>query len=104
MTCAKSVLRTALLGALAAAGAGIAGDVLAQRRRARRPTLGKAIHTQRYARKQFEKLIVAMHQVSMRLEKTDPDTAAAIAAAAQQAQAALIADNMKEVVKLLVIV
>ncbi|MGD0900250.1 MAG: hypothetical protein ABR915_20650 [Thermoguttaceae bacterium] len=60
-----------------------------------------AIKLQQDLKKRYVLLMQIMADVSRRLEATDPKTAAAISAAAQRAEAALIANDMDKVVALL---
>jgi hypothetical protein len=60
-----------------------------------------AIRLQQLAKRRYQELTRIMVETSRRLEETDPKTAAAIAAAAQKAESALIADEMDKVVDLL---
>ena len=61
----------------------------------------RAIEMQRNVKSRYHELIQAMHQVARDLEATDPQTAAAIASAAERAETALIADDMDRVIELL---
>ena len=61
----------------------------------------KAILLQRDVRRRYMELIQTMQQVAAKLEQSDPETAAALSAAAQKAEAALIADDMEKVITLL---
>jgi len=63
--------------------------------------LDQAIDVQRNVKKRYQELIAAMHQVARDLEDKDPDTAAAIATAADKAEQAFIADDMEKVITLL---
>ena len=63
--------------------------------------VGEAISIQRAARKQWLELIQTMLQVAKELEKSEPESARVIAAAAQKAQEALIADDMAKVIQFL---
>jgi len=65
------------------------------------PGVGEAISLERAARKQWLDLIQAMTQVARELEKSEPDSARVIAAAAQKAQEALIGDDMAKVIQFL---
>jgi hypothetical protein len=61
----------------------------------------EAIRLQQVVKKRYAELTRIMGEVSRRLEASDPKTAAAISAAAQRAEAALIADDMDRVIALL---
>jgi hypothetical protein len=61
----------------------------------------EAIRLQRDTKAQWQNLIAMMHQVAAILEKGDPEAAKAIAAAAQEAESALVADDMDRVIRLL---
>jgi hypothetical protein len=61
----------------------------------------EAVRLQQLAKRRFQELIRIMSETSRRLESTDKRTADAIAAAAQKAESALIADEMDRVVELL---
>jgi hypothetical protein len=61
----------------------------------------EAIRKQQIVKRRYQELTRMMGEVSRKLEATDPKTAAAIAAAAQRAEAALIADEMDKVIGLL---
>jgi len=63
--------------------------------------IGELIRVQEGTRKQWLGLIQAMQQVARDLEKTDMATAKIIAAAAEKAQAAFVAEDMEKVVQLL---
>jgi hypothetical protein len=61
----------------------------------------EAIQLQGLMKKRYAELVFIMAEVSRKLEATDPKAAASISAAAQKAEAALIADDMDKVVVLL---
>ena len=63
--------------------------------------VAEAIRLQGVMKKRYAELVYMMAEVSRRLEASDPKTAAAISAAAQKAEAALIADDLDKVVVLL---
>jgi len=95
-----SSARSAAAGAaLCAVLAGIAGAQPATRP-AEAP-LDKAVGLQLTAKGRYEKVIAAMDGVALKLEKTDPETAARIASAAQKAREALIAKDMDKVIEFL---
>ncbi len=68
---------------------------------ARNLTMLRALALSQESRKQWSDLIQTMHQVAAQLEKSDPQSARAIAAAAQKAEEAFIADDMDKVARLL---
>jgi hypothetical protein len=63
--------------------------------------IGQAVRLQRGAKNRLLEIIQTMHQVSAQIEKTDPQTARALATAAQKAEEAFVADDMDKVIKLL---
>mgnify|MGYP005837585425 CR=1 FL=1 len=63
--------------------------------------LREAVRMQRDTRRSLLDLIQTMHQVSLQVEKSDPQAAKAIEAAAASAEQAFIADDMEKVIKLL---
>lgn len=63
--------------------------------------VGEAIRMQEGVKQQWTELIRSMHQVATELENSDPQSARAIARAAQKAEEALVGDDMDKVAKLL---
>ena len=104
MSVLQSSVRRVGAGALAAILAGLcAAPAPAQTPAGSRAggPVTDAIRLQKVMKKRYQELILIMAEVSRNLEATDPDTAAAISAAAQRAEAALIANDMDKVIGLL---
>lgn len=97
----KSAVRAVVAACLFAALAVDAGGQVDAKPPVRRPPVQQAISIQRHAKIRLQELIVAMHKVAADLEESDPETASVVAAAAQRAQQALIADEMEKVIALL---
>jgi len=64
-------------------------------------SIAEAVGLEQAARSEWARLIQTMHQVARNLESSDPDAAHTIAAAAEKAQQAFIAEDMAKVIQFL---